>query len=172
MMAHEDQNSSTEYEVEAVLAKDEKNGQISYYVQWAGYGTPMNSWVRLEDMQCDELIKEFEDRQTRVMEDSDAEEEVEEDHDAKERGEEGFDEKLHFRSDSDPEGGYSLRPSVLQINPAAFDKFTGWFYRNGEIYLAAVFTGSNEEVVIHVDDCCTLFPEAALDYLFHLSRNV
>lgn len=49
-----------EYFVEAILDKKVMNGQVKYLVKWKGYGDDANSWEKEENMNCEELIREFE----------------------------------------------------------------------------------------------------------------
>jgi hypothetical protein len=76
--SEEDNSDDKEYAVEKILKKRERyiivhpilqliiffyfrNGIVQYYVKWEGYSTFQCTWVNEENMNCDELIKEFEE---------------------------------------------------------------------------------------------------------------
>lgn len=48
------------FEVEKVLGKREKDGHIQYLLKWCGYSTRYNTWEPERNLECDELIAEFE----------------------------------------------------------------------------------------------------------------
>ncbi len=42
--------------------------QIEYFLKWKGYDNSQNTWEPKENLECDELIKEYEDRKKREEE--------------------------------------------------------------------------------------------------------
>ena len=58
---HCDEGES-EYEVEAIMGKKQVLGRIDYLVRWKGYGAEHDSWERKENLSCDELVAQFEQR--------------------------------------------------------------------------------------------------------------
>ena len=48
------------YTVERIKKTRVKHGVVQYLVKWAGYINKHNTWVDLDDMDCDDLIAEFE----------------------------------------------------------------------------------------------------------------
>ena len=50
---------SDECSVEVVKKKRVKHGVVQYLVKWIGYNNRHNTWVDLDDMQCDDVIAEF-----------------------------------------------------------------------------------------------------------------
>jgi Chromo (CHRromatin Organisation MOdifier) domain len=50
---------SFQYEVEQVLAMKIEDSKKMYLIKWLGYSTSQNSWEPLENLECVDLIKEF-----------------------------------------------------------------------------------------------------------------
>ena len=48
------------YTVEKIKKTRVKHGAVQYLVKWAGYINKHNTWVDIDDMNCDDLIAEFE----------------------------------------------------------------------------------------------------------------
>ena len=57
-------NLNNEYEVERLLSKriNEKKNIVEYLVKWKNYGDIWNSWQSVEDLVCDDLLSEFEQK--------------------------------------------------------------------------------------------------------------
>ena len=49
-----------EYIVEVIKKSRVKHCVVQYLVKWAGYNNKHNTWIDLDDMECDDLIAEFE----------------------------------------------------------------------------------------------------------------
>eukprot|EP00088_Acartia_fossae_P041801 TRINITY_DN4374_c0_g1_i3.p1 TRINITY_DN4374_c0_g1~~TRINITY_DN4374_c0_g1_i3.p1 ORF type:complete len:155 (+),score=69.67 TRINITY_DN4374_c0_g1_i3:53-517(+) len=49
-----------DYEVEAIVNKRFKSGKVEYNVKWVGYPSSDNTWEPVENLECPELIEEYE----------------------------------------------------------------------------------------------------------------
>jgi hypothetical protein len=68
-----DENDSTygeEYEVERILGRRvSTTGMAEYLIQWKGYEESENSWERVTNLFCPELIQEFEQNKAQAAHD-------------------------------------------------------------------------------------------------------
>ena len=51
-----------EYVVDQLLDKRIKNGKVEYLISWQGYGPDENTWEPKANLDCPELIKDFEEK--------------------------------------------------------------------------------------------------------------
>jgi hypothetical protein len=51
-----------EWEVEEILDKrvNRRTGVVEYWIKWVGFGPEWNEWVPVQDMQCPDILAEFE----------------------------------------------------------------------------------------------------------------
>ena len=55
-----------EYSVEKIVGKRvEKNGNVKYKVRWVNYGEDDDTWEPEENLYCPELIKQYEDQNSK-----------------------------------------------------------------------------------------------------------
>lgn len=53
-------DGESEYVVESILDKRTYQGQVQYLLKWKGYSDEDNTWEPRENLDCDEMIDEFE----------------------------------------------------------------------------------------------------------------
>lgn len=59
-MDMEGADGEPEYIVEKILEKRDYNGQTQYLLKWKGYTDEDNTWEPRENLDCDDMIEEFE----------------------------------------------------------------------------------------------------------------
>ncbi|CAF1392062.1 unnamed protein product [Adineta steineri] len=57
----EESESENEYQVEAIVDKRTKGKKIQYLLKWKGYSDADNTWEDKNNLNCPDLVKEFED---------------------------------------------------------------------------------------------------------------
>ncbi|XP_014217049.1 histone-lysine N-methyltransferase SUV39H2 [Copidosoma floridanum] len=67
--ASNDLSHNNVYEVETVLGKKIENGKSFYFIKWKNWSSQYNTWEPLENLtNCSDLLKEFEDGRSKVLE--------------------------------------------------------------------------------------------------------
>lgn len=56
----EEDEESQEYFIEEILSKRIRKGSVEYFVKWEGLADVENSWEKAQDIECSELVQDFE----------------------------------------------------------------------------------------------------------------
>ncbi|RWS21904.1 chromobox-like protein [Leptotrombidium deliense] len=70
-----------EFNVERIVDKRQTKGGVEYCLKWSGYESDENTWEKVENLNCPDLIKEYEDSVNDKEKDDSAAEEVDKEED-------------------------------------------------------------------------------------------
>lgn len=56
----EEDEENQEYFIEEILSKRIRKGSVEYFVKWEGLADAENSWEKAQDIECSELVQDFE----------------------------------------------------------------------------------------------------------------
>ncbi|GAB0096767.1 hypothetical protein DMENIID0001_123330 [Sergentomyia squamirostris] len=63
-----------EYQVEKIMDRRVKKGKVEYYIKWEGYPQDENTWEPIDNLDCPELIAQFEKARQSSSKDEDKKE--------------------------------------------------------------------------------------------------
>ena len=58
-----EENDEDYDEIEKIVDKRvDSDGQVEYFVKWKGYGDEENTWLPIENIDAEEMIKDYENK--------------------------------------------------------------------------------------------------------------
>lgn len=131
--SEQQESDSEEYMVEKILDKRIRGGNVEYFLKWKGFPDSENTWEPQENLDCPELISEYEDQRKAKEEKKEAEKK----HKADSESTEGSQKKKKKGGDDDnrPRGfDRGLEP----------ERIIGATDANGELAFLIKWKGSDE----------------------------
>ncbi|CAG0918692.1 unnamed protein product [Notodromas monacha] len=62
---NKEEEKNEDYVVEKVVGRKELNGVVHYFLKWKGYPNSKNTWEPVTNLDCKDLIEEFEEKRSR-----------------------------------------------------------------------------------------------------------
>lgn len=143
-----------EFSVETILDKRLRHGKVEYYLKWKGYDESENTWEPLENLDCPDLIQEFEENLKKK----------------KETGKKDDDSKRKRSSTSTTDAPPQKKPKERVSVNKGFerglepDKIIGATETNGELRFLIKWKGSDEADTVLAKEANQKCPQIVIDF--------
>jgi len=137
------------YTVEKILDKRMRNGKVEYFLKWKGYCDLYNSWEPEENLNCEEFLKEFEEKLKQEMKKTQPE----------------LSGKRTLSSNSNVTSRASSDDDDVEPRPQKVpDKIISATNRNGELMFQIKWQGTEEADFILAKEANLKFPLIVIKY--------
>lgn len=159
-----------EFIVETILDKRTRGGKTEYYLKWKGYTSDDNTWEPEDNLDCPELIAEFEENWKKKKEQQKKSESVKK-HKPAEVTEEKKQKKKKTESDRNDSRAEELKPSGFErgLKP---ERIIGATDTSGELMFLMKWMGTDEADLVRSSDARQKCPQLIIEfYEKHLTWN-
>uniref|UniRef100_A0A347ZJG3 Heterochromatin protein 1 n=1 Tax=Reticulitermes speratus TaxID=60591 RepID=A0A347ZJG3_9NEOP len=145
-------DAEEEFSVEKVLDRRMRNGKVEYYLKWKGYSSEDNTWEPEENLDCPDLISEFEENRKKK-------EQAKKDDKRKKRGSSPEDKKPAKRKQTDEDK-----------KPLGFDrglepeKIIGATDSSGELMFLMKWRGTDEADLVPAKKANVRCPQIVIQF--------
>ncbi|XP_070535477.1 chromobox protein homolog 1-like isoform X2 [Ptychodera flava] len=145
-----EEEEEEEYQVEKVVDKRIKGGKVEYLLKWKGYSDAENTWEPKENLDCPDLIGEYEERDKKVKETK---------RKSTVNGSEETKKKKHKKDTSRDDSG--LRGFARRLDP---ERIIGATDSNGELMFLMKWKGSDEADLVPAKEANVKCPQIVISF--------
>ncbi|XP_071942059.1 chromobox protein homolog 3-like isoform X2 [Antedon mediterranea] len=166
-----DEGEEEEFQVERVINKRIVKGKTEYFLRWKGYTDVDNTWEPEENLDCPDLIKEFEDKFKATTE----KKKLESTESSKRKtGVNGSEDTVQTKKKKKDESSSKRDDEVSSSSSAkkatGFDRglkperIIGATESNGDLLFLMKWTGSNEADLVRAKEANTRCPQIVISF--------